>query len=62
MKQYPKYACPGNPACGVRSPERPTSLVEGDRYDTSVAATIVAGKYAHHLPIYPHQDYFAGSG
>ena len=62
VKKYPKYACPGNPACGMASPERPTSLVEGDRYDTSVAATIVEAKWFHHLPIYRHQDVFAGSG
>jgi hypothetical protein len=36
VRKYAKYACPGNPACGVASPERPTSLVEGDRYDTSL--------------------------
>jgi transposase len=62
VKKYPKYACVGNPACGVRSPERPTSLVEGDRYDTSVAAAVVEAKWFHHLPIYRHQDIFAGSG
>ncbi len=62
VKKYPKYACPGEAACGVASPERPTSLVEGDRYDTSVAATVVEGKWFHHLPIYRHQDVFAGSG
>ena len=62
VKKYAKYACPGNPACGVASPERPTSLVEGDRYDTSVAATVVEAKWFHHLPIYRHQDIFAGSG
>ena len=62
VKKYPKYACPGNPACGVASPERPTSLVEGDRYDSSVAATVVEAKWFHHLPIYRHQDVFAGSG
>ena len=62
VRKYPKYACPGNPACGVASPERPTSLVEGDRYDTSVAATVVEAKWFHHLPIYRHQDVFAGSG
>jgi len=62
VKKYPKYACPGNPACGVASPERPTSLVEGDRYDTSVAAAIVEAKWFHHLPIYRQQDMFAGSG
>jgi transposase len=62
VRKYPKYACPGNPACGVTSPERPTSLVEGDRYGTSVAATVVEAKWFLHLPIYRHQDVFAGSG
>ncbi|HEY1654271.1 MAG TPA: transposase [Candidatus Tumulicola sp.] len=62
VKKYPKYACPGNPQCGIASPQRPTSLVEGDRYDTSVAATVVEAKWFHHLPIYRQQDVFAGSG
>jgi transposase len=59
---YPKYACEGQPDCGVTSPERPTGLVEGDKYDTSVAAQIITGKYGYHLPIYRQQDYFAGTG
>jgi transposase len=62
VRKYPKYACVGNPDCGVASPERPTSLVEGDRYDTSVAAAVVEAKWFQHLPIYRHQDIFAGSG
>ena len=62
LRKYPKYACPGNPQCGVASPERPTSLVEGERYDTSVAAAVVEAKWFLHLPIYRHQDVFAGSG
>ncbi len=62
VKKYPKYACAGNPACGIASPERPTALVEGDRFDTSVAAAIVEVKWFHHLPIYRQQDLFAGSG
>ena len=62
VKKYPKYACPGNSACGIGSPERPASLVEGERYDTSVGATIVEAKWFHHLPIYRQQDVFAGSG
>ena len=62
VRKYPKYACAGNPECGVASPERPTSLVEGDRYDTSVAAAVVEAKWFLHLPIYRHQDIFAGSG
>jgi transposase len=59
---FPKYACEDAPECGVSSPERPTGLVEGDKYDTSVAAEIITGKYGFHLPIYRQQDYFAGTG
>jgi transposase len=62
VRKYPKYACAGNPECGIKSPERPTSLVEGDRYDTSVGAAVVEAKWFLHLPIYRHQDIFAGSG
>jgi transposase len=62
VRKYPKYACPGNPQCGIASPERPTSLVEGDRYDTSVGAAVVEAKWFLHLPIYRHQDIFAGCG
>jgi transposase len=59
---YPKLACGADAACGVVSPERPTGLVEGDRYDTSIAAQIVTNKYGYHLPIYRQQDQFAASG
>jgi transposase len=62
VTKYPKFACKNQSLCGVASPERPTSLVEGDRYDTSVAAEVITGKYGYHLPIYRQQDYFAGSG
>ncbi len=62
VTKYPKYACPGHTGCGIGSPERPTGLVEGDRYDTSVAAEIITGKYGYHLPVYRQQDLFAGSG
>jgi transposase/uncharacterized coiled-coil protein SlyX len=62
VRKYPKYACVGHAECGVKSPERPTSLVEGDRYDTSVAAAIIDAKWFLHMPIYRHQDIFAGSG
>jgi transposase len=61
-RKYPKYACPSDPSCGVASPDRPTSLVEGDRYDTSVAAAVVEAKWALYLPIYRQQDQFASSG
>jgi transposase len=62
VTRYPKFACEGEGACGVTSPERPEGLVEGNRYDSSVAAEIITGKYGYHLPIYREQDYFAGSG
>jgi transposase len=62
VTKYPKYACEDEPQCGVASPERPTGLVEGDRYDTSVAAEVITGKYGFHLPTYRQQDSFAGSG
>jgi len=43
VTKFPKYACVDDPECGVASPERPTGLVEGNRYDTSVAAQIITG-------------------
>ena len=59
---YPKYACENRPECGIVAAERPTGLVEGDKYDTSIAAEIIANKYAYHLPVHRQQDLFAGSG
>ncbi len=56
VTKYPKFACPGHAQCGVQQPPRPTSLVEGNRFDTSVAAEIVVAKYAYHLPVYRQQD------
>jgi transposase len=60
--KYAKYVCVGQSACGVAAAERPTGLVEGDRYAASVAAEIITAKYGFHLPIYRQQDLFAGSG
>jgi len=62
VTKYPKYVCQDHPECGLVQPPRPNGLVEGNRYDTSVAAEIVVGKYAYHLPVYRQQDDFAGSG
>lgn len=59
---YPKYACQNHSQCGIASPERPTGIVEGNKYDTSIAAEIITGKWGYHLPIYRLEDYFAGSG
>ena len=62
VTKYPKYACNGHAGCGIASPERPTGLVQGDRYHTSVAAEIITAKYGFHLPVYRQQDLFAGGG
>jgi transposase len=62
VTMYPKYACAVDATCGIASPERPTSLVEGDRYDTSIATEVITDKYSYHLPVYRQQDKFAGSG
>ena len=58
----PKYVCDGHAECGVQEAPRPEGLVEGNRYDTSVAAEIITNKSGYHLPIYRQQDQFAGSG
>lgn len=62
LTKYPKYACSGCAECGVHAPGRLPALVEGNRYDSSIAAQIITAKYGFHLPIYRQQDYFAGSG
>ena len=59
---YPKYACQNQAECGIVSPERPAGIVEGNKYDTSIVAEIITGKYSYHLPLYRLQDYFAGTG
>lgn len=59
---YPKYACQNQPECGVASPERMPGIIEGNKYDASVAAEIITHKYGYHLPIYRQQDYCASSG
>jgi transposase len=62
VRKYKKYACSGQPECGIASPERPTGIVEGDKYDSGVAAQIITHKFAYHLPLYRLQDMFAGTG
>lgn len=58
----PKLACKKHEECGVVEAPRPVGLIEGNRYDTSVAAQIVTHKYSYHLPIYRQQDIFASCG
>jgi transposase len=60
--RYPKYIDPSDSSAGVQQRERQAGLVEGNRYDASVAAQIVTAKYGYHLPVYRQQDIFAGSG
>lgn len=62
VTKYARYACPNQPECGVIQAERPLSLIEGNRYDSSIAAEIITAKYGYHLPLYRQQDQFAGSG
>ena len=62
VTKYAKYADPQQPQQGVQSPERPTGLVEGNRFDTSVAVEIMAARFFYHLPYYRQQDVFAGCG
>ena len=62
ITKYPKYSCKNEPECGISSPERPQGIVEGNRYDSGVAAEIITAKFAYYVPLYRQQDYFAGCG
>ncbi len=62
VTKYAKYANSEQPHEGVESPERPTGLVEGNRFDTSVSVEIIAFRFFYHLPYYRQQDVFAGCG
>lgn len=62
VRKYAKYAYPADPSQGIVSPERPTGLVEGDRFDASIGVEVVAWKYFYHMPFYRQQDLFAGTG
>tara|TARA_R110002049_G_scaffold46487_1_gene135213 strand:+ start:177120 stop:177971 length:852 start_codon:yes stop_codon:yes gene_type:complete len=62
LSKYAKYVHPTDKTQGIASADRPTGLVEGDRFDASVAVEVVAWKYFYHLPFYRQQDLFAGSG
>lgn len=58
----PKYACESSPECGVSEAPRPVGLVEGNKYDTTVATEIITAKFGYHLPIYRQQDLFGSCG
>ncbi len=58
----PKYVKTGEPERGVLAHSPPLSLVEGCKYDFSVAAAILTQKFGFHCPTYRQQDWFAQSG
>jgi transposase len=58
----PQYVVPGQPEEGVRSMPPPLAIVESCKYDFSVIATILAMKFAFHMPTYRQQDWFAQCG
>jgi transposase len=58
----PQYAVPGKPEEGVRSMPPPLAIVESCKYDFSAIATILAMKFAFHMPTYREQDWFAQCG
>jgi transposase len=62
VTEYPNYACACCKQHGVLTAERPTGLVEGNKYDSSVAAAVVVHKYDMHLPLYRQTDLLASSG
>jgi transposase len=62
VRKCPKYACQAQPDCGIVTAERPTGIVEGHKYDASVATQIIVNKDAWHLPLYRQQDMFAAPG
>ena len=62
VTKYAKYTSAADKSQGIVSPERPTGLVEGNRFDPSIGVEVVASKYFFHLPFYRQQDLFAGSG
>lgn len=62
LNKFMKYGCSGCSECGVVSPERPTGIVEGNKFDPSVAATAIADKYDYHLPVNRQVDSFASLG
>ncbi len=58
----PSLAKPEAPKVEVQREEKPAALGEQGKYDASVAAAIVNGKFALHIPYYRLQDIFAASG
>jgi transposase len=64
VKRYlePVFAAPEAPQKEVARIEAPDALGDKNRYDASIAAAIVHGKFGLHLPYYRLQEMFAASG
>ena len=58
----PQYVVPDKPQEGVRSMPPPLAIVESCKYDFSVIATVLAMKFAFHMPTYREQNWFAQCG
>ena len=58
----PVFATVEAPETEAFREEMPAALGEQGKYDASVAAAIVHGKFALHLPYYRQQDVFSASG
>ena len=48
VTKYAKYVSAADKSQGIVSPERPTGLVEGNRFDPSIGVEVVASKYFSH--------------
>ncbi len=62
LNKFMKYVCPCCSEYGVVSPERPTGIVEGNKFDPSIAATSITDKYDYHLPVNRQVDSFSSLG
>ncbi len=62
LNKFMKYACPCCSEHGVASPERPTGIVEGNKFDPSIASTAITDKYDYHLPVNRQVDSFSSLG
>ncbi len=58
----PVFSEPGAPTTEVCREEMPAALGEQGKYDASMAAAIINGKFGLHMPYYRLQDLFSASG
>ncbi len=58
----PVFAMVETPEIEAFREEMPAALGEQGKYDASISAAIINGKFGQHLPYYRLQDIFSGSG